>query len=206
MRWYAILFWIWLVVSLVILVLRRTGGARGRDATEPAAVADPLSRSWAPPPADPDAPLDPPSDGRAGVAGLDDTTATAPPSHPADDASVPSSPAPSGPATLPDLLAGIALPHDLVPLTQHGVTDMSRHLVLATDRAGADVVREGLVDELRRLGYDVVPTGPLDVVAEGPRGRIAAEIHPSAAAVVDGGTPRFPTALPGTVVVELRAG
>lgn len=108
--------------------------------------------------------------------------------------------------TLPELLAGITLPYGLVPLTQSsGSHDLATHIVVATSSAPADEVTQGLTDELERLGYTVSRTGQYLRLAEGSRGEVGFEVHPNAASVVDSGAPRFPTAAPGTVVVELRA-
>lgn len=181
MEWYAVLFWIWLVVSVVILVLRRMGVVGGdRTTSSEPERADPLARTWAPPPPDPDAPV------------------------------VAASPAPA-PAvaapTLADLLAGITLPHELVPLTQSAATaDPANHLVVSTTRASAEAVTAGLAEELEGLGYTVSTTGPRTILAEGPRGQVAAEIHADGATVMEGGARRFPTAESGAVVVELRTG
>lgn len=180
MEWYAILFWIWFAVSVVILVLRRLKviGA-GRDpAEEPEAVA-PLDRTWAPPPPDPDAPLAPVTAGSGPVIGAR--------------------------PTLAELLAGITLPHELVPLTQSLGTDPATELVVSTRSASAEVVGTGLADELERLGYAVAPTGERTAIAEGARGRVELEVHADGATVFDGGARRFPTADAGSVVVVLRA-
>lgn len=215
MRWYAVLFWLWLFGSLVILVVRRTSRQRQPE-VEPTTV-DPLQRVWDPPPpesgddgplsgattTDPDrvgappldaAPVDPPSDGPGPV---DAARATAEPAAaPLRGVHAP---------TLGELLAGITLPHELVPLTQLGpTTDIASHLVVATDRASAETVREGLTDELERLGYSVVWTAITTALAEGPRGQVAVVVHPDGSTVLDGGTRRFPSATTGTVVVELR--
>ena len=110
-------------------------------------------------------------------------------------------------STLPELLAGIALPCDLLPLTQSDPTiDLSTHILLVTRTANPREVRQGLVDELERLGYTVSHDSMVVLVATGPRGRVLVDIHPDAAGVVDAGVPRFPTAGPDSVVVELRTG
>lgn len=110
-------------------------------------------------------------------------------------------------STLPDLLAGITLPHELVPLTQVDVPiDLASHVVVSTTKAPAQVVREGLTEELERLGYSVEQETMMTLVATGPRGRVTVDVHPDGTAVQESGAPRFPTAPEGSVVVELRAG
>ena len=107
--------------------------------------------------------------------------------------------------TLAELLSGITLPHELVPLTHFGDTaDLDTHVVVATNRASAEMVGTGLADALERLGFTVETTDEHTAVAEGPRGRLSIVVHPDGSAVLDGATHRFPTASTGTVVVELR--
>lgn len=195
MRWYAVLFWIWVAVSLGIFLYRRvTGVGRSDDAATEDPVS-PLDREWAPPPPDPEG------------LGDDGPTVGAPI---VADVSTPSSP-PQSPATgtrsLVDLLEGIRLPHDLVPLTQSAPSSGPiTSLVAGTTTATAEEVGTALADELERLGYSVTTTGDQTALAEGPRGAVEIEIHPDAAHAYDGGNPRFPTASSGSVVVEMRVG
>lgn len=110
-------------------------------------------------------------------------------------------------ATLPELLAGITLPHELVPLTQIDVPlDLATHVVVATEKANADTVATGLTEELERLGYEVQRESMTKLTAAGSRGIVGVEIHPDGASVLDGGIRRFPTAAERMVVVELHAG
>lgn len=235
MRWWAILFWIYAIVSLGFFLYRRMSRSRTASATTPAtgtvaggrgeaagSSAATLSTTatgekvWpAPPPPDPDddtfrLPVE------ADRATTPTTADGAAPDGPTPDlGSEPGTDHPTTPpptatvraTTLPELLAGITLPHELVPLTQAGVRiDLSTHVVVSTTKASAPVVRDGLTDELERLGYTVEQESMLTLVATGPRGRVTADVHADASAVQDAGTPRFPTAAAGSVVVELRAG
>ncbi|QGG95161.1 hypothetical protein [Actinomarinicola tropica] len=201
MEWYAVLFWIWLVVSLAILVLRRLNVIGTSSRTEEPPAVDPASRVWAPPPTDPDAPLTPdPAPGGAPA------SPPVPSSIRVEEVPAAHVPPPTR-ATLAELLAGITLPHELVPLTQSlDSTDLATHLVVATTRATPEVVGTGLAEELEKLGYEVRSLDDRRAVAEGERGRVSLEIHPDGATVMDGGARRFPTAESGSVVVELRAG
>lgn len=208
MRWYAILFWLWFLVSIVALVVRRTG--RSARSAEPASSTsdtrtDLGPRSWPPPPPDPDGRPDP-VDRPDPDGGVDDVPTAEPGAEPV--------PGPvgtnghtsgAGPASLPELLAGIVLPHDLVPVTQGAAVDLATHAVFATDRAGGRDVREALVDELGRLGFEVVPTDVNSFTASNERGQVTVVVHPSPASEVEAGAPRFPTVSAGSVVVELRA-
>ncbi len=110
-------------------------------------------------------------------------------------------------STLPELLAGITLPHELVPLTQIDTDiDLATHVVVATKKVPAETVAEGLVAELERLGYQIERPTMTELTAQGERGTLRLLIHPDGSHVHDGGTRRFPTAEEKMVVVELFAG
>jgi hypothetical protein len=207
MRWYAVLFWIWVVASLGIFVWRRVNGSNDEndamDAEEPSLA---LTKQWAPPPLDPDlaSSSDPPDPAAMTTPG---PTAAAEPS-PTDGpntGAVPPTPPPVRGATLAELLSGITLPLGLVPLTQSAPTSgPSTSIVVATDAAGAEQVDAALTEAISSLGYTVRSTGPHTSVAEGPRGAVEIELHPRAATAAEGGTLLFPTAGSDSVVVELR--
>ena len=210
MRWYAVLFWIWVAASLSIFLWRRLNrSGRGDEPTTPVEPSSPLTKQWAPPPRDPDAPPVPTSTASV-PAGTASESASARPTPDEDiaptAAAAPQRPAVGGtPPTLVELLEGITLPHGLVPLTQAMPSaGPITTLVAATDTASAEQVGTALADELERLGYEVATTGTQTAVADGPRGTIDIEVHPHAGSVTDGGSLRFPTAAPGSVVVELR--
>jgi hypothetical protein len=219
-RWIAILFWIWFFVSLVILVMRRVNkngtpdDEAGPDAGRAAgpvgptaagtttATPAPAARVWpAPPPPDPDDDtyrMDPAVQGTGGTVG-DRVAATT-----GSVADVPHAGVPR--ATLPELLAGISLPHDLVPLTQSDVSvDLSSHIVVYTHSASAEAVTNAMCAELERLGYEIDRESMLKLRATGERGGVLVEIHPDGPAVLDGTARRFPTATDGSVVVEIWA-
>lgn len=206
MRWYAVLFWIWVVASLAIFVWRRLN--RPRDDTpalDPEPTESPLTKQWAPPPPDPDAPV---ADVVAtpGDPSPDPGPAAPPPGGGSPTARAPSAGASStGAPSLAELLQGISLPHDLVPLTQAlPASGPVTSLVAATSTASPEQVGAALADEIERLGYVVSTTGAQTAMAEGPRGAIEIEVHPNASTATDGGQLKFPTAPAGSVVVELR--
>lgn len=199
MRWYAVLFWIWVVASLGVFLWRRVNAS---DADEQAEDQPPsaLTKQWAPPPPDPDAP---PERADEDVAAPADSS----PARPTVPGTIAAAgPASSGaPPSLADLLQGIALPCDLVPLTQSvTTTGPMTELVAGTTSARADEVGTALADEIERLGYTVSTINDRLALAEGPRGAVEIEIHPDAGSATDGGALKFPTAESGTVVVELR--
>lgn len=220
MEWWGYLFWAWVIVSLVIFVMRRVRARRNAALTlgdgdtstgppHPRALAhdrpavDPAEKVWpAPPRPEPGdttfrlTDQSPPEETAAVDAGSNETDRP-PLGDPA-----------TGASTLPELLAGITLPHELVPLTQidDALIDLSTHVIVATERANAEVVRAGMAEELERLGYDVEQVSVTHLVATGPRGRVLVDIHPDGPNATEGGVARFPTAPERSVVVELRVG
>jgi hypothetical protein len=203
MRWYAVLFWIWVALSVGIFLYRRVTGAGRTEEPDRDEAPSPLARQWAPPPRDADVPSGT-DRGAASEVGTDIPEPTAPtPTAPMVDPP-PTPGAPAAGRSLIDLLEGISLPHDLVPLTQAAASSGPiTSLVASTTSATPEEVGTALADELERLGYTVAPTGDQTALAQGPRGAVEIEIHPDAARAYDGGAPRFPTAAPGSVVVEL---
>ena len=221
MEWWVYLFWAWVIVSLVIFVMRRvrarrnaaltpddgdttTGSPRPRSVAHDRPVVDPVEKVWpAPPPPEPGdttfrlTDQSSPDETAAVDAGSSNGTVRPPPGVPA-----------TGASTLPELLAGITLPHELVPLTQidDAPIDLSTHVIVATETANAEVVRAGMTEELERLGYDVEQMSVTHIVATGPRGRVLVDIHPDGPNATEGGVARFPTAPERSVVVELRVG
>ncbi|MDZ7677204.1 MAG: hypothetical protein U5K29_01475 [Acidimicrobiales bacterium] len=219
-QWVVVLFWTWVVVSLVIFVIRRVRSRRAKLAggsdvgPAPASSGGLLDKEWpAPPPPEPGDEtfrLDP-------QAASPEPVQDSPPTGDHDEETPPSTghvppPAdtpgiPTGAPTLPELLAGITLPHELVPLTQLDArVDVATHVIVATEKASAEVVRTGMIDELERLGYDIEHVSMMHLVASGPRGRVLIDIHPDGPGATEAGVARFPTALEGSVVVELRVG
>lgn len=178
-RWYAVLFYLWLLVSVVILVRRRLGRAADR--------AEHLDDAPPPPP--------------------DRSLAERPWPRP-DEAAAPAVPHVARPATsdapLPRLLEGIHLPADLAPLTHLGPAPPGDRLVLVTRSAPPEVVASALADELERLGYAVASLTDTVAVARGERGAVEVEVHADAATAELDGARRFPTADDDAVVVELR--
>lgn len=209
----AILFWLWLGVSLVVLVVRlirrltRTTPATGDPApasgSVPAQPTGPVPRaSWASAPPEPDfavdRDLDPPLDrppplpapatphggGRGGVF-----------------ASKPE--ASGGRATVVEALQGIVMPCNLTPVIDGSVSIPSpfRVAFLTTD---ADAVTVGvrLGDELERLGFTLSTMATTELLARRPGAEIRVTVYPTANAARRGIDPIFPAAPDGAVGVE----
>lgn len=228
---WAKIYWVVAIALFGVWVWRRISG-RGSDSkprvdagdsAPPAAssihrpdpsghdpLSDPSQRVWpAPPPPDPD------DDTYRATDTYQSTDTSSQPSGEAGGAGIGDRPplgnqpgnSPRPTATLPDLLAGVTLPHELVPLTQVGVAiDLATHVVVATRKAPYEVVATGLTAELERLGYEVDRGSMTELTARGERGVVRVVIHPDGANVHDAGIRRFPTAEEHAVVVELFAG
>src|SRR5215203_2611518 len=162
----AVLFWTWVVVSLVVLVKRRA--LRRAERAEKAVEVDASGMAVA----------EPPEDLVAAMAGtpipettVETTTAPTPePAAPVPAAVTPPTPPPgfetpvapvidrpaprSAPAAgIADALVGIRMPCELVPLVfDRLATD---RITLSTVGYPAEVVGRSLADEVERLGYVV---------------------------------------------------
>jgi hypothetical protein len=101
-----------------------------------------------------------------------------------------------------DAVAGIVMPCGLVPLVT-GTTVDPRHVVFATSDHDAGTVGAALADELERLGFTVRSLTDTEAVAVKPDAEVRVTVHPAARRAEADGVPRFPTAPPASVVVEL---
>ena len=206
----AVLFWIWVVVSIVVLVKRRAlrRAERAEKAVEIAesgvAVAEPHE--------------DLVSAMAGAAAPAPDATAVA--EAPAPAAAAPAAPAPPTPppgfeapvaplierpvhrsapaAGIADALVGIRMPCELVPLVfDRLATDK---ITLSTVGYPAEVVGSSLADEVERLGYVVRPISDREVVAT----RGVTELRMMIiAAGPDGRHVHHPNARDDSVVVEI---
>ena len=106
------------------------------------------------------------------------------------------------------ILAGISMPCDLVPLTG---TDPSEDLaaatrvVFCTTGHAAGQVGLSLADELERIGMAVNGTGASSAMATNDVGCVELTIYANPETVNVGNAPAFPTAPSDSVVVEIKA-
>lgn len=172
-------FWTWVAISLVVFVVRRVRSARARRlrrAGAAAAVAEPLG---------PSAPVH--------AAPAHAARAEGAPGPLPDMATVKAMQR----ATLLDALQGISLPCDLVPVVeQTGDVAVARRAVLTTTGHPVAEVREGMAQELVRLGYRLRAVSEERLQASGPRADLKVWIHDDSA--------RVPSAPQHAVVVELE--
>jgi hypothetical protein len=201
-------FWLWLAVSVVVLIgrrVRRASASPVRDAgPTPTATADAPVPPPAPSPSDPavaftgSAPVVPDGIGPAG---------TEPDAEPEPaPAVVPPPPPPDGAGRAADLagaLDGINLPCDLAPLTLGAAELDPDHVDLVTTGVAAREVTEELRRELGRLGYEVTDLGAGEHQATREETSVRFKIHDRPAVSVAADGRGFPTAPPDGLVVEL---
>jgi hypothetical protein len=212
------LFWLWVIGSLLILAYRWWRKRSDRSSDEPTAPAppDPTDHLRTSPPLSPMGDASPASS-------VSPTTPVAPPvasDLPPPVGSAPravdggsifdaptawgeAAPAPSG-RPIAELVSGIRMPCDLVPVADHTPRAGTRESVSFSTR-GHDPVEVGraMGEELRRLGFELEPVTTMRVRATKPEGVIEVEVHPDPSLVEHSGLPAFPSVLPGTVAVEL---
>ncbi|MEZ5226511.1 MAG: hypothetical protein R2710_07520 [Acidimicrobiales bacterium] len=108
--------------------------------------------------------------------------------------------------TLAHLLAGIAIPGDLVPIVAQGAAANEYSSTMISRQRPAHEVGAGIADELERLGYALEPIGLATLRATRGGDVLTVEIDPEPARPDDRGVVRFPTAAPNDVIVEFWVG
>jgi hypothetical protein len=112
--------------------------------------------------------------------------------------------APVADATVAELLSGISLPNDLVPLTTIGPrTGAGDRVAFWTDRAPAEIVGPAFADELERLGYGVSTLDAQSLSAVRDGDRLLIVIHPDGAVANVGGQLAFTSVPENSVVIEV---
>jgi hypothetical protein len=114
-------------------------------------------------------------------------------------------PTPTAGRTVTDLLTGIRLPEDLVPITlMEPRSDITERVAFASD-AGADAKRVGtaFADELQRLGYEVTASGADQLAATRGDDHLQCQLHVDAHYAELGGKRAFPAVPESSVVVEV---
>lgn len=199
-----VLFYLWLAVSVVILIARFAGRRRTKG-PKPVKAADLTPTTPATPPPTLPTPTAAPTIASSVPA---PAPAEPPPSGPAGTPP-PSTTAPGGAgrpsASLMEALAGITLPCDLLPLTTvEGRTLGPRELVLATTGYSGPEVGRALGAALAALGYSITPLGSSRALAERGPDHVTLTIHDRPDTLLVGTRPQYPTAPADAVVVELR--
>lgn len=198
-----VLFYLWLAVSVVLLIHRLATRNRRQSRTVRSTAQQPtIPLDWAPPDATPASAPPTPSARPEPVPGTTAPPPTAPPPTPArTDMPRPG----AGSSTLMEALAGITLPCDLMPLTTaEGRVLSGRDLLLITNGHSAFEVGRSLGESMGALGYALTPMANNDFVALRGNDRINVVVHDRPEGLLSGKRLEFPTAKPGDVIVELR--
>ncbi len=113
--------------------------------------------------------------------------------------------APPPDKTLAELLAGIDVPNDLVPIVPEGGGNDRSTASLITDAPAAEVGK-GVADELERLGYELKVLGSTEILARRGDDFLSVSLVLDPESPDEGGRRRFPTAKEGDVVVDFWVG
>ena len=218
----AILFWVWVLVSVGVLIYRPI---RRRSAARKS--ADPLpALDGAPPPSDRSAGA-PPS---VASASTDDGGAAAARSGPGPFFEAPRPAAPGVPAapdpgragffaastaasgaphtgaprpSVADALSGIAMPCGLTPATDGSSTMVNPFRVaFLTTEADGQTVGAAIGDELERLGYTLTTSAATELLARRPGTELRVVLYPTPSAATRGLDRVFPVAPQGSVGIE----
>ena len=104
-----------------------------------------------------------------------------------------------------DLLEGIRLPYDLMPVTS-AVEDADRHIVFLTTHSNAGEVGKRFADELERLGFELESVEFDQAVAVRGDDVVSMKIVPDADQVEVAGGRRYGAAGAGDVALETWIG
>ena len=217
----AALFWLWLIVSMVILVIRlarrRTQSKDVADASpaEPAGVSGSTGSPRSP------APTRSPLDGNESFGSTEPEPAAAAPAAPAAPVTpadgrkgffaatpaadaVASRPAGAARPTVAEALQGITMPCGLSPVVDGSVSIPNPFRVaFLTTAADAATVGAGMGDELERLGFQLSTVAATELLARKPGVELRVVLYPTPSAARRGLDIIFPVAPDGSVGVEL---
>lgn len=181
-----ILFWSWLVISMVILVRR---SLRSDDRKADASPSPPLPPGTTMALSDGAGPVDPTS---AGSSIFDE---------PGGDTHLPDPVGPSRPVAA--MVRGITLPCNLTPVAtfvpRPGAADVA---VFSTTSHPPATVGQEVGAELRRLGFDLQARHRSEALATKGDDTLHVEVHAAPDSIDRSGQAAFPTSTPGAVVVE----
>ena len=111
----------------------------------------------------------------------------------------------TGSRPLTDLLDGIELPYDLMPVTS-AVEDPDRHLILLTTHSNAGEVGKRFADQLEGIGFELETVEFDQAIAQRNGDVISMKIVADADRVESGDGPRYGAAGRGDVALELWIG
>src|SRR5687767_13807511 len=106
--------------------------------------------------------------------------------------------------TVAHLVAGIALPHELAPLTTMAPRErVGDRVAFWTDRAPAEVVGPAFASELERLGYTVASLDERTLSALRDDDQLIVTVHPEGKDAYVDGQVAFPSVPEHSVVIEV---
>lgn len=202
-----LIFWPWLIISVVILVRRSINKRTG--SMDPTTGPDPATPLVPPLPSGPEPTRNPPAPPAAtSHADRSSVPAPSPGVFVPEGASIfdaPSDLPPTAPRTsIAEMVRGIELPCDLTPLVGAERPIGARESATFVTRShDATTVGRAMGDELRRLDYELTTRHATEVVATRADDWLIVAVHAAADTVQRGDRPAFPGAGPDSVVVEL---
>ncbi len=110
---------------------------------------------------------------------------------------------PAGPTTIADLLSGIRLPFDLLPMVPNGEEASDQRVSLVSAEEQPEVLGAAIADELERLGYSIKTLATDQARANRGAQRLALRIFPEAPDLINETGKRFPDAPEGSVAIDL---
>lgn len=106
--------------------------------------------------------------------------------------------------TVADALSGIAMPCDLTPVVDTGRRLDPYRVAFTTDTSPAAEVGAAVGDELERLGFALASTASNQLAATKDGTRVTVTIHTDPSTVMIAEAPAFPSARPGSLIVEFQ--
>lgn len=159
---------------------------------------EPLEAAVTPPEAPaPDIP-DPPE-----IAHEPTSQTAGPPAVVDEDPAVPATSSTGASRTLADILAGVRLPWNLLPTVDQAREPSNDRVVLLTDGVEPAEVGADVADELERLGFTITTRGEDTAIATRGDDVLGLQILPEAGAATVGAQPRFPSASPTSVALDI---
>ena len=104
---------------------------------------------------------------------------------------------------LADLLAGVRLPWNLLPTVDRSRAPSTDRVVLITDEGEPSAIGSDVADELERLGFSISTQGDDTAFAERDGHSLGLQIIPEPMGARVGDTPRFPSATPESVALDI---
>ncbi len=109
----------------------------------------------------------------------------------------------STPPTIADLLTGVRLPRNLLPVVPAGEKASDQRISLLSDDVEPEIIGVAIADELERLGYEIHTITTDQAMAKRGDQRLGLQIFPTVADLTNDSGSRFPDADPASVAIDL---